>query len=64
MTDRLDMQILELFCILRGQMSKGVTVFGPFETHQEATAYGDKNFLDDTWEVTPIRREIIVHGED
>jgi hypothetical protein len=54
---RVDTTIVESYCILRGLHSKGITVYGPFETHNDAAAYAINYFLEDTWEVVPMIKE-------
>jgi hypothetical protein len=54
---RVDTTIIESHVILRGLHSKGVTVFGPFESFQEAFNYGDHYFPHDTWEIVPMIKE-------
>lgn len=58
---RESVDILESYCIIVGLLTKGVTVHGPFRTFEAARRYGDKNFPDDTREITVMYRELLTH---
>ena len=61
MTDRTSVIIKESFCILRGMIAKGIAIYGPFDTVQEAITYGGTNFPDDTREIVVMRKEIVTY---
>ena len=54
--------VMESYCILRGLISKGIILYGPFNSWHEAHSYGDKNFPEDTREITIMRKEVVTHG--
>ena len=60
---RESINILESYVIIRGLLSKGVIIYGPFSSHQEAVDYGGKNFPDDTREIVLMYKETITHGD-
>ena len=49
---------------MRGLIHKGIVFYGPFESVEEATEYGGKNFPDDTITIMPMTKETHTHGED
>jgi hypothetical protein len=56
--------VIQQYCALRGLITKGFAVYGPFDTPEEALTYCSTNFPDDTVEVTRMYKEIIVYGDD
>jgi len=63
MPERNAINIEQYYVIIRGLLCKGIALYGPFDTLQEAMDYGDKNFPDDTREIMPMYKETITHGE-
>lgn len=63
MTNRTSVDIEQHYVIIRGLLCKGIALYGPFDTMQEAKSYGEQNFPDDTREIMPMYKEIITHGE-
>ncbi|KKN03642.1 hypothetical protein LCGC14_1105700 [marine sediment metagenome] len=63
MTERNAVDIEQCYAIIRGLLCKGIALYGPFNSIQEAMAYGDKNFPDDTREIMPMYKEVVTHGE-
>jgi len=64
MNKRQSFDVQETYVIIRGLLSKGINLYGPFSTINDAISYGNKNFPDDTREITIMRKEIITHGEE
>ena len=62
MPERTSVTIEEHYCILRGMIAKGIAIYGPFDTVQDAIDYGGTNFPDDTREIVVMRKEIVIHG--
>ena len=63
MTGRNSTIIEQSYVILRGLISKGIIIYGPFSTVLEAKEYGGKNFPDDTREIVLMYKETITHGD-
>jgi hypothetical protein len=59
---RTSVNLRESFVIIRGLLTKGVLIYGPFVTRQEAIEYGGKNFPDDTREIAVMIKEEVTHG--
>jgi len=62
--NRTSINLRETYVIIRGLLDKGINLYGPFDTVEEALRYGDKNFPDDTREIIKMCKEITVYGED
>ena len=60
---RLEVTIEIRYALLIGLFAQGVEFHGPFDTLEEARAYGDKSFPDSTKTYVPLRKEVITHGE-
>jgi hypothetical protein len=56
--------VYQSFVILRGMVSKGIDLYGPFISVEEAKDYGDKNFPNDTREIMTMLKEEVTHGEE
>ncbi len=63
MSTRTSIQVEQNYAIIRGLLCKGIALYGPFASLQEAIDYSEKNFPDDTREVLPIIKETIVHEQ-
>ena len=59
---RESIDIQESYVIMRGLLSKGIIIYGPFASHQEAIDYGGKNFPDDTREIAKMIKEETTYG--
>ena len=59
---RESINILESYVLIRGLLTKGVIIYGPFSSRQEAVDYGGKNFPDDTREIAKMIKEETTYG--
>ena len=59
---RASVDILECWVIVRGLLTKGIQLYGPFDTFDQAQEYGNKNFPEDSREFTIMRKEVTTHG--
>ena len=62
-SNRVSINIEITYVILRGLFDKGISLFGPFNTIEEAIEYGGKNFSDDTREIIKMTKEIVTHKD-
>ena len=62
MSNRSEVEIKESYLVMRGLVSRGLSFYGPFPTFTEAVAYGNKNFPDDTREITIMFKETVTRG--
>jgi hypothetical protein len=60
---RLEISIHIQWAIIRGLLSRGIELYGPFHTYEEAVDYHGKNFPDDTAEFIQLRKEVVTHGK-
>lgn len=44
--------------LMVGDPFDGVTLHGPFDTHDEAADYGERRFTNDTWWVVPVTEPV------
>jgi hypothetical protein len=61
---RESINIQESYVIIRGLLTKGVIIYGPFLSRQEAVDYCGKNFPNDTREIAKMIKEETTHGGD
>lgn len=61
---RLSIIVDEAFIVIRGQISKGLSFYGPFSTYQEAKDFCGKSLSAETIEITTIRKETVVYEQD
>ena len=47
----------ECYALVVGMAHEGISLYGPFDTHGQAIAYGDKNHYYDTKGVVVMRKE-------
>ena len=60
---RLEITLISSWVIIRGLLARGVELYGPFNTLEEAQDYSGKNFPDDTREYIQMVKEVVTHGE-
>ena len=58
---RESIEIIESIVIIRGLLGKGIQLYGPFKTMEEAMEYGSKNFSKDTKEYITMYKEVVTH---
>ena len=61
---RLSLIVQETYIVIRGRISSGLAFYGPFNTYLEAKDFCGKRFPEETTEITSLKKETVVHGED
>ena len=61
---RLSLIVEETYIVVRGRVSSGLAFYGPFITYQEAKSFCGKRFPEETTEITSLKKETVIHGED
>lgn len=62
-SNRVSIEVTTSYVAIRGLLSKGIEVHGPFTTIQEAKDYCGKNFPDDTREIIEMIKKVVTYGE-